>query len=77
VELTALEFKLLLVLYDRRNRVQSRENLLDHAWTIGSKISIRTVDANVKRLREKLGVARHYVETVRGVGYRFAGSPDE
>ena len=76
VELTALEFKLLLVLYDRRNRVQSREALLDHVWTLSSKISIRTVDANVKRLREKLGVARHYIETVRGVGYRFAGTPD-
>jgi two-component system phosphate regulon response regulator PhoB len=72
VELTALEFKLLVTLYDRRNRVQSRDALLDKVWGIDTKISTRTVDAHVKRLREKLGEARDYIETVRGVGYRFA-----
>jgi two-component system phosphate regulon response regulator PhoB len=75
VELTALEFKLLVTLYDRRNRVQSRESLLDHVWGIEARISTRTVDAHVKRLREKIGVARDYIETVRGVGYRFADAP--
>jgi two-component system, OmpR family, phosphate regulon response regulator PhoB len=76
IELTALEFKLLVTLYDRRNRVQSRGALLDKVWGIETKISTRTVDAHVKRLREKLGQARDYIETVRGVGYRFADSPD-
>jgi two-component system phosphate regulon response regulator PhoB len=76
VELTALEFRLLVVLYERKNRVQSRESLLDHVWSIDTRISTRTVDANVKRLREKLGQARHYIETVRGVGYRFADQPE-
>src|SRR5687768_837178 len=75
VELTALEFKLLVTLYDRRNRVQSRGALLDKVWGIDAKISTRTVDAHVKRLREKIGSARDYIETVRGVGYRFAESP--
>src|ERR1041384_85039 len=75
VELTALEFKLLVTLYDRRNRVQSRGALLDHVWGIDTKISTRTVDAHVKRLREKMGAARDYIETVRGVGYRFAETP--
>jgi two-component system phosphate regulon response regulator PhoB len=75
VELTALEFKLLVTLYDRRNRVQSRESLLDHVWGIEARISTRTVDAHVKRLREKIGAARDYIETVRGVGYRFADAP--
>ena len=75
VELTALEFKLLVTLYDRRNRVQSRGALLDHVWGMDSKISTRTVDAHVKRLREKIGAARDYIETVRGVGYRFAERP--
>jgi two-component system phosphate regulon response regulator PhoB len=75
VELTALEFKLLVTLYDRRNRVQSRGALLDHVWGIDTKISTRTVDAHVKRLREKIGSARDYIETVRGVGYRFAETP--
>ena len=75
VELTALEFKLLVTLYERRNRVQSRGALLDEVWGIETKISTRTVDAHVKRLREKIGAARDYVETVRGVGYRFAEIP--
>ncbi len=75
VELTALEFKLLVTLYDRRNRVQSRGALLDHVWGMDTKIATRTVDAHVKRLREKMGAARDYIETVRGVGYRFAETP--
>jgi two-component system phosphate regulon response regulator PhoB len=75
VELTALEFKLLVTLYERRNRVQSRSALLDEVWGIDTKISTRTVDAHVKRLREKMGAARDYIETVRGVGYRFAEVP--
>ena len=75
VELTALEFKLLLTLYERRSRVLTRAALLDHVWGIDTKISSRTVDAHVKRLREKMGSARDYIETVRGVGYRFAGLP--
>jgi two-component system phosphate regulon response regulator PhoB len=77
IELTALEFRLLVTLYDRRNRVQSRSALLDDVWGIQADITTRTVDTHVKRLREKLEAARDYVETVRGVGYRFVGSPDE
>jgi two-component system, OmpR family, phosphate regulon response regulator PhoB len=76
IELTALEFKLLVTLYDRRNRVQSRGALLDHVWGMDTKIATRTVDAHVKRLREKIGAARDYIETVRGVGYRFAETPE-
>jgi two-component system phosphate regulon response regulator PhoB len=77
IELTALEFRLLVTLYDRRNRVQTRSALLDDVWGIQADITTRTVDTHVKRLREKLEAARDYVETVRGVGYRFVGSPDE
>lgn len=76
VVLTALEFKLLVTLFERKNRVQTRSSLLEHVWGIHAHISTRTVDAHVKRLREKLGEARDYVETVRGVGYRFKDSPD-
>lgn len=72
ISLTALEFKLLLVLHERRDRVQSRSALLDDVW--GSPdVSGRTVDACVKRLRQKLGDAGHFIQTVRGVGYRFTG----
>ena len=74
VEITALEFKLLVTLYDRRNRVQTRAALLDDVWGITADVTTRTVDTHVKRLREKLGVAGVYVETVRGVGYRFRES---
>jgi two-component system phosphate regulon response regulator PhoB len=76
VELTAIEFKLLVTLHDRRNRVQSRTALLDDVWGISAPVTTRTVDTHVKRLREKLGPAGDYIETVRGVGYRFADSPD-
>ncbi|MEZ4439008.1 MAG: response regulator transcription factor [Polyangiaceae bacterium] len=71
VPLSALEFKLLAVLYQRRPRVQSRDALLSSVWGVSDGVSHRTVDACVKRLRQKLGVAGPYVQTVRGVGYRF------
>ncbi len=77
VELTALEFKLLATLYDRRDRVQTRTALLDVVWGIRADVTTRTVDTHVKRLREKLGAARDYIETVRGVGYRFVGEVGE
>jgi two-component system, OmpR family, phosphate regulon response regulator PhoB len=77
VDLTALEFRLLLALHDRRNRVLSREKLLREVWGIDADITTRTVDTHVKRLREKLGQAGRYVETVRGVGYRFAEAPGD
>jgi two-component system phosphate regulon response regulator PhoB len=76
VDLTALEFKLLVTLHDRKNRVQSRDALLSDVWGIHADITTRTVDTHVKRLREKLGDAGGYVQTVRGVGYRFAESPE-
>jgi two-component system phosphate regulon response regulator PhoB len=77
IELTALEFKLLVTLYERKNRVQSRDALLSDVWGIQAEIATRTVDTHVKRLREKLGEAGDYIQTVRGVGYRFAETPDE
>jgi two-component system phosphate regulon response regulator PhoB len=76
VPLTALEFRLLTTLFDRRDRVQSRERLLADVWDIEADVTTRTVDTHVKRLRQKLGAAGEYVETVRGVGYRFRSSPD-
>jgi two-component system phosphate regulon response regulator PhoB len=74
--LTALEFRLLCLLFDRRDRVQSRAALLDDVWGVSSELETRTVDTHVKRLREKLGDAGSYIETVRGVGYRFCASPE-
>ncbi len=77
IKLTAMEFALLLKLYDTRNRVQTRSMLLDTVWGIEADITTRTVDTHIKRLREKLRDAGEYVETVRGVGYRFASTPEE
>jgi two-component system phosphate regulon response regulator PhoB len=71
INLTALEFKLLLDLATRRGRVQSRDALLERVWGYAPGIETRTVDTHVKRLREKLAEARDYIETVRGVGYRM------
>lgn len=70
-ELTAKEFKLLTVLAQRAGRVQSRDALLRDVWEYDSLIDTRTVDTHMRRLREKLGPAAKYLDTVRGVGYRF------
>ena len=58
-------------------RVQSRDSLLSDVWGIDAEVTTRTVDTHVKRLREKLGEAGAYIETLRGVGYRFKSDPDE
>jgi two-component system phosphate regulon response regulator PhoB len=71
IELTATEFKLLVLLAQRRGRVQSREQLLQDVWEYNSFIDTRTVDTHVRRLREKLGAAARHLDTIRGVGYRF------
>jgi two-component system, OmpR family, phosphate regulon response regulator PhoB len=76
VRLTALEFRLLNTLLSRKGRVQSRDTLLSDVWGIDADVTTRTVDTHVKRLREKLGPAGGYIETVRGVGYRFLARPN-
>lgn len=72
VELTATEFNLLALLMERRGRVQSRDHLLQVVWGYDQLIDTRTVDTHMRRLREKLGSAAAYLETVRKFGYRFA-----
>ena len=74
MDLTATEFKLLTVLAQRRGRVQSRDQLLRDVWEYNSLIDTRTVDTHMRRLREKLGPAAKFLDTVRGVGYRFVQS---
>jgi len=71
LELTPTEYKLLLMLADRRGRVQARTHLLETVWEAAPDIQTRTVDMHVQRLRTKLGVAGELVETVRGFGYRL------
>ena len=74
IELTATEFKLLTVLAQRKGRVQSREKLLQDVWEYDNLIDTRTVDTHMRRLREKMGRAAKYLDTVRGVGYRLVES---
>jgi two-component system phosphate regulon response regulator PhoB len=76
VSLTALEFRLLSQLVDRRGRVQSRDQLLSDVWGYSSDVTTRTVDTHIKRLREKLGDMGKYVQTIRGVGYKFTRTPE-
>ena len=76
IDLTALEFKLLNQLVDTRGRVQSRDHLLAEVWGYSSEVTTRTVDTHIKRLRNKLGTMGKYVQTIRGVGYKFSRSPD-
>lgn len=71
VVLTATEFKLLELLARRRGRVQTRERLLQDVWGYENPIDSRTVDTHMRRLREKLGDTARFLETIRGVGYRF------
>ena len=72
IVLTALEFKLLQHLVKRKGRVQTREQLLGDVWGYSAEVTTRTVDTHIKRLREKLGNTSEYIQTIRGVGYRFS-----
>ena len=77
IKLTPIEFKLLTTLMERKGRVQSREVLLNDVWNIYTEVSTRTVDAHIKKLREKLGKAAKFIETVAGIGYKFKVPEDE
>ncbi len=71
IELTATEFKLLVELIKRQGRVLTRDQLLNRVWGYEFEGYARTVDTHIRRLRQKLGPYAEFVETVRGVGYRF------
>jgi two-component system alkaline phosphatase synthesis response regulator PhoP len=71
VKLTSIEFDIVEFLSRSPGRVWSREQILDNVWKEGKFIIDRAVDVHVRGLRKKLGVADNYIETVRGVGYRF------
>jgi len=71
--LTATEFRLLRLLMERRNRVQTRTQLLSEVWGYSDDVDSRTVDTHMRRLRRKLGDEAARIETVIGVGYRMRG----
>ena len=69
VDLTAIEFKLLLYLCQRAGQAQDRNDLLQSIWGYSDDVYSRTLDTHMKRLRKKLGEYSSLIETVRGVGY--------
>ncbi|MEG3641415.1 response regulator transcription factor [Magnetococcus sp. PR-3] len=71
IQLTFMEFKLLVAFLENRGRLLTRDFLLDEVWGLSAAVQTRTIDTHVKRLRQKLGVAGQYIETLRGAGYRF------
>jgi two-component system alkaline phosphatase synthesis response regulator PhoP len=71
VRLTRREFELLRFLVENKNRVLSRDRLLERVWGYDRFIETRSVDVHVGRLRAKLGAAGQQIETVVGLGYRF------
>jgi DNA-binding response OmpR family regulator len=71
IRLTHKEFELFRYMVERAGRVLTRERLLERVWGWESDVDARSIDAHIRRLRLKLGPARHHVETVVGLGYRF------
>jgi len=74
VELTRMEFDLLLHLARRPGHVHLRTVLLSELWGLPVGVETRTLDVHVRRLRRKLGPAAELITTVRGVGYRMDGA---
>lgn len=71
IRLTRREFELLRYLVENRNRVISRDKLLERVWGWDDSVETRSVDVHIGRLRSKLGSASRQIETVIGLGYRF------
>ena len=71
IRLTRREFELLRYLVENRNRVISRDKLLERVWGWDDSVETRSVDVHIGRLRSKLGTASRQIETVIGLGYRF------
>ncbi len=71
VRLTYKEFSLLCLLAENQGKVLSRETLLSRVWGISAEFENRTLDVHIRTLRQKLGSAEKYIETVRGIGYRM------
>jgi len=74
VALTVKEFMLLCQLMENDDVVMTREALLGRVWGLNGERENRTLDVHIRTLRAKLGEAGSYIQTVRGVGYRFVGA---
>ena len=76
IRLTKREFELLRFLVENRNRVFTRDRLLERVWGFERQVETRSVDVHIGRLRSKLGHAGERIETVIGMGYRFVEEPN-
>jgi DNA-binding response OmpR family regulator len=75
IRLTPKEFEIFRALVERAGRVITRDRLLERVVGYDSDVDARSIDAHIRRLRQKLGSARGHVETVVGMGYRFVKEP--
>ena len=72
--LTPKEFEILRLLISHPGLVLSRSQIQDQVWGMEYLGETRTVDVHIRTLRQKLGICGEYIETVRGVGYRFSAA---
>jgi len=71
IDLTPTEFRILKVLASKKGWVFTRNQILDHLWGHDKAVLDRTIDVHIKNLREKLGKAKKYIKSVRGIGYKI------
>jgi len=77
VALTPTEFRLLMALASAKGRILTRNQLIDQGISPDAVVSDRTIDVHLTAMRRKLGKARDYIKTIRGIGYRFSVESDE
>jgi len=77
VALTLTEFRLLAALASAHGRVLTRNQLIDRAMGVNTVVTDRTIDVHLTSLRKKLGEARSYLQTVRGIGYRLLSEEEQ
>lgn len=71
VELSYLEFELLKFLIENKDKALSRDKILTTVWNYEFYGDTRTIDSHIKKIRHKLGKKGKYIETIRGIGYKF------
>jgi len=71
IDLTPTEFRILKILASKKGWVFTRNQILDHLWGHDKIVLDRTIDVHIKNIREKLGKAKKFIKSVRGVGYKI------
>ena len=71
IDLSYKEFELLTYFLENRGIALSRENILNNVWNYDYYGDSRTIDSHIKKIRHKLGKRGKYIETIRGIGYKF------